>query len=233
MGTYTCALVITGRCISRTAQMICLALFRAALLRVVQWGGFYSWKYLLWLAWLELIPGVFRFKRCVFQHHRYSISLDSQPYTFLTYWRPVCTSCVFCFSGFPYILLSLTFLEGYPKLSEELDGNLCTTWYGGFNPNLQEVSAILIAWLLFSLCSCCRYLRIVIVPWFPYERGSKVFEGAALRLQAINREVFYLPSGIVTPWQRRHHRVLLPSLWSYYFCCRLLYYSIEEERLRK
>ena len=97
----------------------------------------------------------------------------------------------------PSIVLSPTFLDGAPKLSYELDCTFRGIWLGSFLPIFPVVYALVSRFIIHMIA---LYLRrscgIVLIPWFPFERGSKVFWGTASQLQAIYQEFFSLPSGI-------------------------------------
>ena len=81
--------------------------------------------------------------------------------------------------------LCLAFSEGGPKLSDELDCDLCASWPGCYIPIFPTVSNIIAGLIIRSTAlSLWRSCGIVLIPWFPYESSSKVFGGTALQLRS-------------------------------------------------
>ena len=62
------------------------------------------------------------------------------------------------------------------------------------------------------------YYGIILVPWLPSERGSKVFGGTDSWLWAMSWEVFPLPSSFVDLWQRMAQRYVFPSIGWDFIC---------------
>ena len=101
--------------------IVFLALSSAELLGVGWWGICSSRKYLLWQSRLALRPGIFRYTRFVVRHPGYSLFLAYRMCPFRIDWGSVCNLCACCLSGFPLIVLSLT----YGGISEVVWG----TWW--------------------------------------------------------------------------------------------------------
>ena len=177
----------------------------------LQSSGWTAHQRVTWnISTLALRSGVFRFTRCVIWHIGYSLLLDSQPFPFRKTSR-----ALIGYQGFHSIFSSLTFSEGAPKLSEVLYGALRVTWSGGSVLILpggiryfQSVAGFTQPLLLGGVL-----VVFFLVPWFPYERGSKYFEGTASWWQAISLELVFLPSDIVILLWISSCGMIFPSLW--------------------
>ena len=91
-------------------------------------GGSSSHMFTLTSGAASSCPGIFGFTSCVVRHLGYSFSLDSQPFLVCTPWS-LAHFCALSVLVFPALLLRglllivsyLTFSEGSPKWSEELE----------------------------------------------------------------------------------------------------------------
>ena len=133
------------------------------------------------------------FTMWIIQHLQYLLFLNSQTCPFRRISR-----APLLYRGLQLIFSSPTFLEGYPKLIEELDGAFHATWYVGLNPDLLGV-----------LCSH-SWVPVYVRPLLPGNVLGSYF-GLLVPLwkgvQMFLRYYYTMASNIIG--------IILPTLWSH------------------
>ena len=135
--------------------------------------------------------------------------------------------------GLPLIVSYLTFLEGAPNCSEELEDSYVWPDIGDPSQFSWRAPGFFSVWLIYSAAiGWRRSCGIILVSWFSSDkRVPKLLEGMFC-LSVVYQGVFSLPSVHIFPWQRRYRGSVITFLWrGIFFCCHLSSYSVEEGRL--
>ena len=168
----------------------------------VGWKGIFS-SYIFTLAYGSVgsSPEIFCFTRCILRQFGYLISLAFSDVSILeNLLRALLCSWVSL-----WLFRVLTFSEGAPKWSGELEGTLWATWSLGYVIIFLAVSLLSSGCLVHLVAIVWqRSCGVILVPWGPSDKGDpRFFGGNDSLLQAMSLGVGYLPPCIIIHYWRR------------------------------